>query len=108
MKNVGYNEESRQDFMNIVYGELASDSDNNRANRIIDAADEFVEAVQPEIIYCKDCKHFVRDDVEVQRPYGFYDTYFQAFCEKHWDREQGEYIDVKLDDFCSFAERKQE
>jgi hypothetical protein len=63
-------------------------------------------SAQPEIIYCKDCKHFIRDDIEEYAPYGFYNTYFHAFCDKHWDREQGEYIDVKLDDFCSFAERR--
>lgn len=61
--------------------------------------------VQPEIIYCKDCKHFIREDVEEYTPYG-YNTHFHAFCDKHWDREQGEYIDVNLDDFCSFAERR--
>lgn len=63
---------------------------------------------EEEIIRCKDCKHFVRDDVEVHTPYGFYDTYFHAFCDKHYDKEQGEYIDVKPDDFCSFAERRVE
>lgn len=34
---------TREEFMNIVYLELHSDGDNNRANRIIDAADEFEE-----------------------------------------------------------------
>lgn len=62
----------------------------------------------PNIIYCKDCKHFIREDREEYTPYGFYNTYFDAFCDKHWDNEQGEYINVKLDDFCSFAERKEE
>lgn len=73
------------------------------ANRI-----KQLPSVQPEIIYCKDCKHFVREDVEEYTVYGFYNTYFHAFCDKHWDKEQGEYIDVKLDDFCSFAERRGE
>ena len=31
----------REEFMNIVYNELNNDVDNNRANRIIDAADEY-------------------------------------------------------------------
>lgn len=61
----------------------------------------------PNIIYCKDCKHFIREDREEYTPYGFYNTYFDAFCDKHWDNEQGEYINVKLDDFCSFAERRE-
>ena len=34
---------TREEFMDIVYGELHSDGDNNRANRIIDAADEYAE-----------------------------------------------------------------
>lgn len=34
---------TREEFMDIVYLELHSDGDNNRANRIIDAADEFEE-----------------------------------------------------------------
>jgi len=38
-------EEVREKFMDIVYDELSNDSDNCRANRIIDAADEYVEEV---------------------------------------------------------------
>ena len=34
---------NREAFMTIVYSELDSDPDNNRANRIIDAADEYVD-----------------------------------------------------------------
>ena len=34
---------TREEFMNIVYSELYSDDDNYRANRIIDAADEYAE-----------------------------------------------------------------
>lgn len=34
---------NREEFMDIVYDELYSDGDNNRANRIIDAADEYAE-----------------------------------------------------------------
>lgn len=34
---------TREEFMDIVYSELHSDGDNNRANRIIDAADEYAE-----------------------------------------------------------------
>ena len=38
----------REDFMNVVYAELASDPDNCRANRIIDAADEYAESARPD------------------------------------------------------------
>lgn len=34
---------TREEFMDIVYSELHSDGDNYRANRIIDAADEYAE-----------------------------------------------------------------
>jgi len=34
---------NRNEFMNLVYDELYSDGDNYRANRIIDAADEYVD-----------------------------------------------------------------
>jgi hypothetical protein len=37
--------EAREEFMTVVYNELSDDSDNCRANRIIDAADEYVEEV---------------------------------------------------------------
>ena len=44
-KNVGTTD-ARQDFMDIVYSELASDPDNNRANRIIWAADGYAESAK--------------------------------------------------------------
>lgn len=34
---------TREEFMDIVYSELHSDGDNYRANRIIDAADDYAE-----------------------------------------------------------------
>ncbi len=34
---------TRDEFMNVVYGELHSDGNNYRANRIIDAADCYAE-----------------------------------------------------------------
>lgn len=37
----------RTEFMSLVYDELQSDCDNNRANRIIDAADEYAESTMP-------------------------------------------------------------
>ena len=69
---------------------------------------EEAPSAEPKIIYCKDCKHFIREDIEEYTPYGFDNTYFHAFCDKHWDEEQGEYIDVNLDDYCSFAERRKD
>ena len=39
---------TREDFLDVVYTELADDIDNNRANRIIEAADEYVENYVPD------------------------------------------------------------
>lgn len=38
------NSDAREDFMAIVYNELSDDADNNRANRIIDAADVYADS----------------------------------------------------------------
>lgn len=38
---------TREEFMDLVYDELYSDGDNNRANRIIDAADSYAEECEP-------------------------------------------------------------
>lgn len=38
------NSNARKDFMDIVYDELSDDEDNLRANRIIDAADDYADS----------------------------------------------------------------
>ena len=38
------NSDAREDFMHTVYYELSDDVDNNRANRIIDAADAYADS----------------------------------------------------------------
>lgn len=37
-------DEVREKFMTVVYDELSDDSDNCRANRIIDAADVYADS----------------------------------------------------------------
>lgn len=49
-KNDDNREINREEFMNIVYSELNSDPDNNRANTIIDAADEYVDNTMESLI----------------------------------------------------------
>lgn len=48
---------TRDEFMDLVYDELNSDPDNNRANRIIEAADEYAADSEPTLsaveLYCK-------------------------------------------------------
>lgn len=65
-----------------------------------------VPGCQDKIIHCIECKHCIREDYDVYAPYGFYNTYWSAFCDKHWDKENEEYISVMEDDFCSFGKRK--
>ena len=79
--------------------------ENPHIDVIIDELEQ-LPSTQTEIIQCKDCKHFIREDIEEYTPYG-YNTHFNAFCDKHWDGEQGEYININLDDYCSFAERRE-
>lgn len=55
-------------------------------------------SAQPEIIYCKDCKYFERD---IQRSWGTYNG-----CGVWTD--DGNEIEVNQDDFCSYAERREE
>ena len=45
---------TRDEFMDLVYSELHSDGDNNRANRIIDAADSYAEDCEPHWIPCSE------------------------------------------------------
>ena len=103
-------------FEKMIYGMFDSIWDCEIDHPVFqDTVGELMEAViqahhvalKSEIIHCEDCKHFIREDVEEYTPYG-YNTHFHAFCDKHWDGEQGEYIDVNLDDFCSFAERSED
>ncbi len=55
-------------------------------------------SAQPEIIRCKDCKYFERD---IQRSWGTYNG-----CGVWTD--DGNEIEVNQDDFCSYAERREE
>ena len=59
-----------------------------------------VDAV--EVVRCKDCKHFHAETVEEQTPYGFTNDIKVYGCMLH-----GEWVDVFVDDFCSYGERKE-
>lgn len=71
---------------------------------------ESVKLMEPEqeIVRCRNCKHCINDGFDVYTPYGFYDTYDDFFCDKHFDKDKGEYLSVNIDDYCSFAERKED
>ena len=71
---------------------------------------ESVKLMEPEreIIQCKDCKHCINDGYDEYTPYGFYNTYDDFFCDKHFGKDKGEHLSVNIDDYCSFAERKED
>ena len=66
-----------------------------RFNRVIRTA---LQDAQPAIVRCKDCKYFERD---IQRSWGTYNG-----CGVWTD--DGNEIEVNQNDFCSYAERREE
>lgn len=52
----------RTDFMNIVYDLLKDDPDNNRANEIINAADEYAENMVKDAM--EKCFFVLKNDLE--------------------------------------------
>lgn len=72
--------------------------------------DEMFVAVirkQTELIRCKDCIHLYHEVAEDLTPYGFYNERHILLCQKNFDEEMGELREVMIDDFCSWAERKE-
>ena len=69
-----------------------------------------VKQMEPEreIIQCKDCKHCIHEGYDAYTPYGSCKMYYDYFCDKHFDKDKGEYLSVNIDDYCSFAERKED
>lgn len=59
------------------------------------------------VIRCKDCKYLWHEVAEDLTPYGFYNERHIFLCQKHFDKEMGELREVMIDDFCSWAERKE-
>ena len=89
-------DDARQAFMNLVYDELYSDGDNNRANRIIDAADEYVEYVlsaQLDQRWIPVEKGTPKEDGEYWATFGAETGWFVDWCE--W--LNGRWV-VRLDD----------
>lgn len=78
----------REDFMDIVYSELESDSDNNRANRIIEAADEYAGSVQPEP--CEDA-------VSKEKILKFFDDWMSALDENCHNQSVSDLKIIKRD-----------
>lgn len=76
----------------------------------IDWDEMFVGVIRKheELIRCKDCKYLWQEVAEGFTPYGFYNKRHIFLCQKHFDKYMGELREVMIDDFCSWAERKEE
>ena len=64
-------------------------------------ADDVVEVVR-----CKDCPRLIKEIVEEETPYGFSNKHDVFGCGRILELT-GEWVDVFLDDFCSYGERKE-
>lgn len=87
--------------------DITQDKSEEFVKGMIFMAERYNLAPSIDITLCKDYKHYVREYVEEFTPYGFSNFLYEAFCDKHFDKELGEYISVHDDDFCSFAEREE-
>ena len=72
------------------------------ANTMIDALKDLPSA-QPEIIRCKDCAYYLWDCIDM--PYGM--TKMVCWCDFHYDA-CNENLAVNPDDYCKWAERREE
>ena len=59
-----------------------------------------------QLIRCEYCKYFNAEPVEEHTPYGFTNVHWACWCDKHTDYDNQKYLEVNTDDFCSWAERK--
>lgn len=81
-------EEENSDYAEVFYGWIRNHS--------------------PELIRCKDCKYFCAEEIEEHTPYGVFNTHWACWCDKHTDYGNQKYLEVNTDDYCSWAERKEE
>lgn len=81
-------EEAIQEFQNVkdLIRQDGKDWFDERDLELIDMA---IEALKTDVVYCKDCKHYIVEGITTQ--YGWCHEY------KH---------SVNEDDYCSYGERK--
>lgn len=58
------------------------------------------------VIRCKDCKYFSCEHGDNGCVEHLYAEWTEMWCNKHFDKEAGEYLTVFEDDYCSWAEPK--
>ena len=99
---------TREEFMDLVYDELHSDGDNYRANRIIDAADEYAEpcedAISRQAAIDEICTAWKIDDLDNLTEAMLVDM-IKALPPVSPSRPKGEWIDYPDEGFveCPFC-----
>ncbi len=78
---------TRDEFMDVVYDELHSDGDNNRANRIIDAADDYVDEYAPHWIPVAERLPEENGEYLCQEKQGF--LYVDTWNGEYWECADG-------------------
>ena len=59
-----------------------------------------------EVVRCAHCQHLFKEIVVESTPYGFENEKTSFGCKRALDLT-GEWVDVMLDDFCSYGERNE-
>ena len=59
-----------------------------------------------EVVRCVHCQHLLKETVAEPTPYRFENEKTSFGCKRALDLT-GEWVDVMLDDFCSYGERKE-
>ena len=59
-----------------------------------------------EVVRCEECKCLMKEIVVEQTPYGFENEKIKFGCQRILDLT-GEWVDVMLDDFCSYGTPKE-
>ena len=88
--------------------DMITDVDFDHTERIWFHTKHGKEVEFAKVIRCMDCKYFCAEQVEEHTPYGFTNMHWTYWCDKHTDYENQEYLEVNIDDFCSWAERRTE
>lgn len=65
-------------------------------------------AYHGELIRCKDCKHFRVDHYDNGAVEHMFASWTEMWCNRMYQDDCGESLDINEDDFCSWAERKEE
>ena len=60
------------------------------------------------VIRCRECKHFDAERYEEHTPYGFTNECWACWCNRFSDYDAGDLYEVNTDDYCAWAERRED